>query len=617
MFLAILFYFSCVSCLERIELYPFGTVQGDNRLPVGDDVSSSDIQLITPISFYDDIFTSLYINLNGLISFETELPAYRSNLIIPFGYKIIAPFFADVDISLSGNVYYRETQDPSLLNKAAQEIHKAFPSEQHFRPESVFIVTWDDVGAYQRQFQPTNTFQMIIASDEHDSFAAFLYPADGINWVQGQGKSAPIQADVPAQVGFDSGEDDFYYTLPGSGIPEVSRLTASSNVNVPGVWMFQIGRTNGQNIITPELSSSGTAVSDSGSNTCADRGHKVCHASARCTDHHTGFCCSCNQPYIGNGQECIRPDEAQRISGKVTGYVNGQHIDGVDLHAYVVTTDGRTYTAISKIPQDIGYPMQGIYSVGSILGFLFALPQQPAAKNGFMITGGQFNRTASIEFQSSRDTITLKQTFSGQDAQGHMRMSTKIDGSVPNISPGSKFEVDDYKEEYRRTSPGVLKSHSTQTFRVDGTPHRVVIDQTINYQECAAQPLTNVEGVRLSVTRNFVVYSESDQIVRYSQTNKVSATGGFEPPVDVCRTARCDPNADCVPGPLTRVNRTGASVRQALRETGKRAEKNLAWFCITVITQLHVSTTGREETITASVTKDLEVTGIAVNKTLW
>ena len=80
-------------------------------------------------------------------------------------------------------------------------------------------------------------------------------------------------------------------------------------------------------------------------------------------------------------------DEAQRISGKVSGRVNGVAIDSVDLHAYVVTTDGRTYTAIRRIPTTIGYSLQGLYVVGSVLGFLFALPQQPSARNGFMVTG--------------------------------------------------------------------------------------------------------------------------------------------------------------------------------------------------------------------------------------
>lgn len=543
---------SAVRALDRIELYPFGDVHRDQRLSVGDDVSSPSVHLITPITFYDDKYTSLYINLNGIISFDTELPDYRSNLIIPFDYKVISPFFADVDITLSGNVYYRETQDPSLLNKVAQDIQKAFPQRYDFRPRSLLIATWDSVAAFESQFEPTNTFQVLIASDGTDSFCLFLYPADGINWVRGHGKDSPQHEDVPAQAGFDSGEYGLYYTLPGSGNNEVQQLSTWSNVGRPGVWVFQIGATHGKNIVTPDLGAENGPVRDSGVASCAAGGDRLCHVNARCTDYSRGFCCACVPPYIGNGYQCISADESQRVSGKVTGSINGEQINGVDLHAYVVTKEGRTYTAISRIPASIGYTMQSLYTVGSTLGFVFALPQGSGDKNGFMIAGGQFNRTATVQFQPSGERFSLKQTYEGQDAQGHMRMTTRVDGNLPQITSRSKVEVDDYKEEYRRPSPGVIKSYSTQTLRVDGTPYQITVDQTINYSECEERPLSDISTIRLNVTRNFVVYSDSEQIVRYSQTNKISTTSGGgglailgEMDHDLCRNTRCGPNAHC------------------------------------------------------------------------
>jgi G2F domain len=69
-------------------------------------------------------------------------------------------------------------------------------------------------------------------------------------------------------------------------------------------------------------------------------------------------------------------------------------------------------------------------------------------------TGGQFNRTAVLQFTPTGETLTIRQTFLGQDAQGHMRMMTTIDGNVPELDPEAKVEVDDYQEEYRRVSPG-------------------------------------------------------------------------------------------------------------------------------------------------------------------
>ena len=71
-----------------------------------------------------------------------------------------------------------------------------------------------------------------------------------------------------------------------------------------------------------------------------------------------------------------------------------------------------------------------------------------------LITGGTFNRSAVVEFQSTNDVLTIRQTFTGLDAQGHMRIATFLDGHVPDIAEDAQVEVDDYYEEYHRISPG-------------------------------------------------------------------------------------------------------------------------------------------------------------------
>lgn len=73
----------------------------------------------------------------------------------------------------------------------------------------------------------TNTFQLVIASDGRESFVLLLYP-DAINWVQGDGKDSPVSRDVPGQAGFDAGDNERYYTLPGSGRPQVTQLARSA-----------------------------------------------------------------------------------------------------------------------------------------------------------------------------------------------------------------------------------------------------------------------------------------------------------------------------------------------------------------------------------------------------
>ena len=76
------------------------------------------------------------------------------------------------------------------------------------------------------------------------------------------------------------------------------------------------------------------------------------------------------------------------------------------------------------------------------------------------------------------------------------------------------------------STTGVLKSFVTHNFRADTENYRFTLDQTINYNECAYRPLTDLDVIRIGVTRNFVVYAGTEQIVRFSQTNKVVAAAG-------------------------------------------------------------------------------------------
>ena len=53
--------------------------------------------------------------------------------------------------------FNRETQDPSILGMAVQEIHRHYPNWRNFQPRSVFIATWDEVGYYDQQIDAVRT----------------------------------------------------------------------------------------------------------------------------------------------------------------------------------------------------------------------------------------------------------------------------------------------------------------------------------------------------------------------------------------------------------------------------------------------------------------------------
>lgn len=77
--------------------------------------------------------------------------------------------------------------------------------------------------------------------------------------------------------------------------------------------------------------------------------------------------------------------------------VNGINLTDLDLQAYVVPKDGRSYTALSRVPENIGYDMQSLNILGTTIGWLFAKPVK-GAPNGYQLTGNKvLNTSDSID----------------------------------------------------------------------------------------------------------------------------------------------------------------------------------------------------------------------------
>ena len=111
--------------------------------------------------------------------------------------------------------------------------------------------------------------------------------------------------------------------------------------------------------------------------------------------------------------------------------MNGYNVGEVDLHSYIVTEDGRTFTAISRIPPSIGFSMQSLYLVTDILGWLFASPQTAQAKNGYVTTGACHDRTFFIvitwdTFLPLRDQAKVPLTYEVLQHQFHQILDSDV-----------------------------------------------------------------------------------------------------------------------------------------------------------------------------------------------
>ena len=88
----------------------------------------------------------------GIISFDNLFNAYSpSPLSLRNTNKFVAPYWADFDSRGTGAIYYRQTSNPSLLDRATSEIRDAFSLDEYFEITHLFIATWDAVGYYSRK----------------------------------------------------------------------------------------------------------------------------------------------------------------------------------------------------------------------------------------------------------------------------------------------------------------------------------------------------------------------------------------------------------------------------------------------------------------------------------
>lgn len=85
----------------------------------------------------------------------------------------------------------------------------------------------------------TNTFQCILVGDGLNSFVIFLYADDMINWTMGSESDG-----IHAGVGFNAGDGIRFAVVPESQTSAIVDIETTSNVGVPGQWIFQVDGVN-------------------------------------------------------------------------------------------------------------------------------------------------------------------------------------------------------------------------------------------------------------------------------------------------------------------------------------------------------------------------------------
>jgi hypothetical protein len=224
-------------------LYPFGTSNGDTLAQKSDDINIGPISFkyITGFQYFDKQFSSLYINPNGLISFDSS---YLGNNGSKYNYPndvftALAPFWSKMSALTCGDIYYREIIDKvspfadTLIDITFDiEIAIQNSADPFFLATWAFIVTFDRVcSPNNNDTEMTNSFQIVITADDTRSYVIYNY--DKLNWYD-DGLSYAL---------FNAGDGKRYSILPGSLTIDILKLSSLSNVDAlnAGKWIFNIG----------------------------------------------------------------------------------------------------------------------------------------------------------------------------------------------------------------------------------------------------------------------------------------------------------------------------------------------------------------------------------------
>jgi len=210
-----------------------------NTLARNDDGSTGCVDIGFDVDFFGAVFSCLFVNNNGNITFDTNLSTFTPFDLTSTGRQIIAPFFGDVDTRSAGSpVTY------------GQDVVNGRPA---------FAANWIDVDCFSssssRDSNIRNSFQLVIIdrSDIAPKDFDFEFNFDKIAWESGQasGSNFDCLGGVSARVGFSdgTGDPDTFFELPGSAVngafldngpADTALILNSLNSDVDGRYLFTV-----------------------------------------------------------------------------------------------------------------------------------------------------------------------------------------------------------------------------------------------------------------------------------------------------------------------------------------------------------------------------------------
>jgi hypothetical protein len=197
------------------------------------------------LNFFGNNYNTFWANNNGNITFGGPVGTYTPNAFPVSGQPMIAPFWGDVDTRGTGAVY---TASPNA---------------------NTLVTTWNNVGYYNAHVDKVNDFQLTLLNRSDTGAGNFdiEFRYRQLQWTTGDASGGTGGlGGVPAQAGYDAGNNINFFALPGSLTSSILNLANSSNVSedTPGLWTMAIRNGQTSDGSSPDAPLLPTIVQDDG-----------------------------------------------------------------------------------------------------------------------------------------------------------------------------------------------------------------------------------------------------------------------------------------------------------------------------------------------------------------
>ena len=213
----------------KANLIDYGVNFGDSLLTKGDDEGFL-VNFGFNFPYFNQVFQSCYISINGFISFEVDIssPSFK----FPATDKsLITLFWSDLCTQISGNIFYRSIMNTATLNLIGNEVSSSLIGV-NFSPINAFVITYDSVPHYSVNIKGNVTIQIIISTDNIQSFLTINY---GDLYLNSSTFYEPI---------YQFANDMAYYgkknLFPSIYVSRITDGFRQSNVNQSGKFIYQL-----------------------------------------------------------------------------------------------------------------------------------------------------------------------------------------------------------------------------------------------------------------------------------------------------------------------------------------------------------------------------------------